>query len=154
MAIQLELEQQCKEKQEDDARFANVQSLFAEDEATVYRQIDNVLIRAQGFSFKSGGSEIESSNFSLLNKMSDAISQFPNAKLVVSGHTDSTGSAELNLTLSQERAETVANFLTQVGNIDASRITSNGFGKEKPVASNESVDGRAQNRRVEILIVN
>lgn len=154
LSAQLELEQQRKAKQEDDERFSSIQSLFAEEEATVYRQIDNVLIRAQGFSFKPGSSEIDSSNFTLLNKISDAIGRFPNAKLVVSGHTDSTGSAGLNLTLSEERARTVANFLIQVGDIEAIRVTSNGFGKEKPVASNESVDGRAQNRRVEILIVN
>jgi outer membrane protein OmpA-like peptidoglycan-associated protein len=146
--------QLAKEKREDNARFAGVQSLFNEQEATVYRQLDNVLIRAQGFSFKPGSSEIESSNFTLLNKIIDAISRFPNSKIVVSGHTDVTGSAELNLTLSKNRAQTVANFMTQVGNIDYKRIESTGFGKEKPVASNETVEGRAENRRVEILIIN
>jgi len=141
-------------KKADDARFTAVQSMFSEDEATVYRQRDNVLIRAQGFDFKSGGSEIESSNFVMLNKITEAIKRFPNSKIVVSGHTDSTGSAELNLELSRARAETVSNFITKVSEIDASRVTSNGFGKEKPVASNETAEGRAENRRVEILIVN
>ncbi|ASP47832.1 OmpA family protein [Cognaticolwellia beringensis] len=154
LSAQMELEQEQKAKREDNARFAGVQSLFNEEEAAVYRQLDNVLIRAQGFAFKPGGSEIESSNFPLLNKINDAISRFPNSKIVVSGHTDSTGSAELNLALSKNRAQTVANFMSQVGNIDVNRIESTGFGKEKPVASNETVEGRAQNRRVEILIIN
>lgn len=153
-AAQLELEKEQRAKREDDARFAGVQSLFTEDEATVYRQINNVLIRAQGFSFKPGSSEIESSNFVLLNKIIDAIARFPEAKLVISGHTDVTGSEELNLNLSKARAQTVANFITQVGKVSPERVQSNGYGKEKPVASNETAEGRAQNRRVEILIVN
>ena len=154
LSAKMALEKEQKEKREDNARFAGVQSLFNEEEAAVYRQLDNVLIRAQGFSFKPGSSEIESSNFTLLNKINDAISRFPNSKILVSGHTDSTGSAELNLALSKNRARTVADFMSQVGNIDVNRIQSNGFGKEKPVASNETVEGRAQNRRVEILIIN
>ncbi len=151
---QLELQKEQTAKREDIARFNGVQSLFNEDEATVYRQVNNVLIRAHGFSFKTGGSEIESTNFVLLNKIIDAVNRFPKANIVVSGHTDSTGSNDLNLQLSQDRAKTVANFMTQVGNIDTSRIQFKGYGKGKPVASNETAEGRAQNRRVEILIIN
>jgi outer membrane protein OmpA-like peptidoglycan-associated protein len=154
MEAQMLREQEIAAKKADDARFAAVQSLFTEDEATVYRQRDNVLIRAQGFAFKSGGSEIESSNFVMLNKITEAIKRFPDATVVVSGHTDSTGSAELNLELSKARAQVVANFITQVSEIDSNRVTSNGYGKDKPVASNETAEGRAENRRVEILIVN
>jgi outer membrane protein OmpA-like peptidoglycan-associated protein len=154
MQAQMERAAEQAAKKADDARFAAVQSMFTEEEATVYRQRDNVLIRAQGFAFKPGASEIESSNFVMLNKITDAIKRFPNANIVVSGHTDVTGSSELNLALSKARAEVVANFITQVSEIDKDRVTSTGYGKEKPVASNETPEGRAQNRRVEILIVN
>ncbi|MGJ8692401.1 MAG: OmpA family protein [Thalassotalea sp.] len=154
MQAKVQREKELALKKADDERFAAVQSMFTEKEATVYRQRDNVLIRAQGFSFKSGGSEIESSNFVMLNKITDAIKRFPNAAVVVSGHTDATGSAELNLALSKARAEVVANFITQVSDIASDRVTFNGFGKDKPVASNETPEGRAENRRVEILIVN
>jgi outer membrane protein OmpA-like peptidoglycan-associated protein len=154
MQAKMQREKEIAAKQADDERFADVQSMFTEQEASVYRQRDDVLIRAQGFSFKPGGSEIESSNFVMLNKITDAIKRFPNATVVVSGHTDSTGSSELNLELSKARAQVVANFITQVSDIEDSRVTSTGFGKEKPVASNETVEGRAENRRVEILIVN
>ncbi|MDN4504339.1 OmpA family protein [Alteromonadaceae bacterium BrNp21-10] len=150
----LALEQEQAQKRSDAARFAKVQSMFSENEATVYRQLDNVLIRAQGFAFKPGSSEIESSNFVLLNKIIDAIKRFPNARVVVSGHTDNTGSEELNLQLSIARANTVASFLVQVGLIPAELVEANGFGKDKPVASNETIPGRAENRRVEVLIVN
>jgi outer membrane protein OmpA-like peptidoglycan-associated protein len=154
LSARLELEKQQQENREDDDRFASVQSLFTEDEATVYRQINNVLIRAQGFSFKPGSSEIDSTNFAILNKIIAAIKQFPEAKIVVSGHTDTTGSADLNLELSTARAQTVTSFITQVGLISSDRLSFKGFGKEKPVATNETAEGRAQNRRVEILIVN
>ncbi|MBU2876045.1 OmpA family protein [Aliiglaciecola lipolytica] len=154
LSAQLQLENEQQAKREDSARFAGVQSLFNQEEATVYRQLDNVLIRAHGFSFKTGSSEIESSNFALLNKIIDAVRRFPASNILVTGHTDATGSAELNLDLSKNRAKTVADFMTKVGNIDDSRIESQGFGKEKPVASNETPEGRAQNRRVEILIIN
>lgn len=136
------------------AKFSLTQSLFKLNEAEVFRQSDNVLIRAHGFSFKSGNSEIDAENFTLLNKIIKAINQFPMSDVVVSGHTDNRGNDESNLSLSTQRAANVAQFLTQVGRIDKDRIRTVGYGKEKPVASNSSVQGRAANRRVEILIVN
>lgn len=136
------------------AKFNFVQTLYDNKEAEVYRQQDNVLIRAHGFAFNSGASEIDARNFALMNKIIESLSQFPDAKIVVSGHTDSTGNENLNQELSQQRAEKVAQFLTQVGKIPANRIQYVGYGKSRPVANNETPEGRAANRRVEILIVN
>ncbi len=136
------------------AKFNGIQSMFTQNEADVYRQVDNVLIRAHGFSFKSGNSEIDAANFGLLNKIIKAIGEFPDAQLVISGHTDNSGSDAINLRLSKERGKKVADFLIEVGHIDAGRIESNGYGKAKPVARNDTKEGRAANRRVEILIVN
>ncbi|MBA6292975.1 OmpA family protein [Colwellia sp. MB3u-70] len=150
----MEYEQAQAQKRADDERFSRVQSMYSPEEANVYRQLNNVLIRAQGFAFKSGSSEIESSNFILLNKIIEAIKNFPGANIMVSGHTDNLGSEELNMALSQARAQTVANFITQVGLISKDKVDSSGFGKNKPVASNETAEGRAENRRVEILIIN
>lgn len=131
-----------------------VQSLFAPSEANVYQQRQNVLISAHGFRFPTGGSEIGTENFALMNKIIQAVQIFPDSSLEISGHTDSTGSAEVNKTLSQRRADNVARFLVDVGGIPASRIMTTGYGKERPVASNEKPEGRAANRRVEILIRN
>lgn len=150
----MEFEREQAQKRADDERFSRVQSMYSPEEANVYRQLNNVLIRAQGFAFKSGSSEIESSNFVLLNKIIEAIKNFPGANIMVSGHTDNVGSEELNMALSQARAQTVANFITQVGLIPKDKVDSSGFGKNKPVASNETAEGRAENRRVEILIIN
>ncbi|WP_250657036.1 OmpA family protein [Alkalimarinus coralli] len=143
-----------RENEASASKFAFVQSLFEQNEAEVYRQTNDVLIRAHGFYFPSGKSEIESTNFALLNKITEAIKTFPDAKVVVSGHTDNVGSDDLNMSLSESRAEKVAKFLNQVGNIPMDRIQFKGYGKQKPVSSNETEEGRAANRRVEILIIN
>lgn len=149
---QAELER--KQQAEIKAKFTGVQRLFNKDEAEVYQQENNILIRAQGFNFNSGASEILSSNFPLLNKIIESIKLFPESSVQVSGHTDNRGSDELNQTLSQERAVKVAQFLTDIGGVNSSRISSEGYGKSRPVASNESAEGREANRRVEILIIN
>jgi len=131
-----------------------VEAMFTMSEANVYQQRKNVLISAHGLRFPPGGSELESENFVLLNKIIKAIDVFPNSAIRVSGHTDSTGGDAVNMKLSEERADKVARFLTEVGGIAGDRITVYGYGKTRPVASNETVDGRAANRRVEILIEN
>lgn len=137
-----------------EARFKAVQNLFNPDEAEVYRQGNNVLIRAYGFDFPSGQSEIQAGNFPLLNKITRAINQFPNSRVHVSGHTDDRGSDALNERLSSDRAEKVARFLVDLGNMPQQRVTSRGYGETRPLASNATPKGRTANRRVEILIVN
>lgn len=139
---------------EEQARFERVQSLFNETEANVYRQKNNVLISVHGFKFPVGSAEIRPDNFGLMNKIVQAIEEFKSARISVSGHTDSTGSADANKILSENRARNVAKFFVEVGGIDAKRIQAQGYGQEKPVASNQTAEGRALNRRVEILIMN
>ena len=140
--------------EEEQARFARIQALFNDNEASVFRQKNNVLISVHGFKFPVGSAEIRPENFALMNKIVKAINEFKSAKIVVSGHTDSTGSEDANKVLSENRAKNVAKFFVEVGGIDAKRIRASGFGQEKPVASNVTAEGRAQNRRVEILLVN
>ena len=147
-------EQELSLTAEQRAAIDKVQALFTPAEATVYQQKRNVLISAHGFRFPSGGSEIGTANFALMNKIIQAVQTFPNSYIEISGHTDSTGSDAINKKISQERADNVAKFLEEVGNIPASRIIATGYGEERPVASNETPEGRAANRRVEILINN
>ena len=136
------------------AKFEKVQAMFNDNEANVYRQRQNVLISAFGFQFPSGQSEIQTDNFPLMNKIIRAINIFPDARIEVIGHTDATGSDTINQTISEARAEKVGKFLTEVGEISPKRITTRGYGESRPVASNESPEGRAENRRVEIKIIN
>jgi len=74
----------------------------------------------------------------------------PDLKVSVDGHTDSIGSEAYNQKLSERRAKAVRDYMVAQG-VDASRITTRGFGKSKPVASNDTAEGRAENRRVEII---
>jgi outer membrane protein OmpA-like peptidoglycan-associated protein len=86
-----------------------------------------------------------------LAKMSGIVIAHPGLKLAVEGYTDSVGSDTFNLTLSQNRADTVRAYLVNQG-LDPSTITATGYGKSNPVASNNTAEGRQQNRRVEIII--
>ncbi|MCU7921082.1 MAG: OmpA family protein [Candidatus Thiodiazotropha sp. (ex Dulcina madagascariensis)] len=152
--LQSRLEAVERENREAQARFDKIQDLFSADEANVYRQGHNVLLELRAFNFPSGGSDIQAENFALLDKIVTAVKSFPNPNVVVSGHTDSVGGAEVNQTLSQQRAETVASFLEKVGGVDKTRLTAIGYGESRPVANNETELGRKSNRRIEVLIIN
>jgi outer membrane protein OmpA-like peptidoglycan-associated protein len=87
-----------------------------------------------------------------LDRLVEFLRQHPDQQVVIEGHTDSTGSADYNLGLSERRADSVARFLEREG-IERSRIQARGYGLERPIASNATVAGRQQNRRVEIVLV-
>lgn len=86
-----------------------------------------------------------------ISAVANNLLQYPNSTIVVTGHTDSTGTAAHNQDLSQRRAQSVANVLTANG-VPAYRISTVGRASTQPIASNVTVEGRAQNRRVEITI--
>ena len=88
---------------------------------------------------------------SALNTAAQTLVQYPDTTLTINGHTDNTGSDAVNNPLSQHRAQAVAYYL-QTRGVAASRLTVYGYGSHMPVASNATTEGRAQNRRVEILI--
>ncbi|MCU0830767.1 MAG: OmpA family protein [Rhizobiaceae bacterium] len=87
-----------------------------------------------------------------LNSVALVMRKYNQTLLDVKGHTDSTGSDAYNLDLSIRRALSVANYLSQVGQIDGRRFAVAGFGESQPIASNDTEQGRAANRRVEIQI--
>jgi outer membrane protein OmpA-like peptidoglycan-associated protein len=86
-----------------------------------------------------------------LAKVAGIVSGHPGLRLDVEGHTDSVGSDSYNQTLSEQRGESVRGYLTQQG-MPAGSVTSKGFGKTQPAASNDTAKGRQENRRVEIVI--
>ena len=86
-----------------------------------------------------------------LAKISGIVLAYPTLKLEVEGHTDSVGTDQLNMLLSENRANSVRDFLVNQG-IVTSSITSRGFGKSQPVATNDTSAGRQQNRRVELVV--
>ncbi|MGI9293031.1 MAG: OmpA family protein, partial [Pseudomonadales bacterium] len=105
-----------------------------------------------GLSFDSGKSVIAPAGFSVLSKVREAIQVFPDSDLSVEGHTDSFGGDEFNLKLSQLRAESVRSYLLANMSLDPATITATGFGESKPIANNESKEGRVKNRRIDLVI--
>ncbi|QAA82324.1 OmpA family protein [Aequorivita sp. H23M31] len=101
--------------------------------------------------FDLGKSTIRPESYAVLQKIVDVMKEYPNAKFEVEGHTDSSGSLKLNERLSKERAAAVKDYLVTIG-MDASRLTSEGYGPSRPIASNKTAAGRQQNRRVEISL--
>lgn len=101
--------------------------------------------------FETGGSQLKAGASTRLNQIAEQLRANPDLSVTVLGHTDSTGSADTNRMLSQERAEAVRQFLASAG-IDPRRITAQGMGESLPVASNDTAAGRQQNRRVEIQL--
>lgn len=134
------------------ARIARVETMFGIQEANVVRQGDSVILRLIGLNFASGSSTLGSEQQALLAKVRDAIAEFPESTLVIEGHTDSFGSDTANQQLSQERAESVMQYLIRNASIAPTRATALGYGESRPVASNETADGRRRNRRIDIVI--
>lgn len=134
------------------ANFTQVETTFQPDEARVSRTGDDITISLLGISFPVGKSTIDASNEALMAKVRDSLALFPVTSIVVEGHTDSQGSDSANLILSQDRADAVKQYLVANFGIDQEKITSIGYGETRPVASNDTADGRARNRRIDLVV--
>jgi outer membrane protein OmpA-like peptidoglycan-associated protein len=134
-------------------RIEAVRSLFKPNEADVLLQGDEIIVRLYGFSFDPGTAYVDAKNFSLLNHILSAVNKFPEAEIIVSGHTDSMGSNQKNMMLSIERAENVAEYLRTTAGLDSQKVDYKGYGETQPVASNDTSEGRAKNRRIEVRIL-
>jgi OmpA-OmpF porin, OOP family len=104
-----------------------------------------------GIHFDTDSDRLKPESAAVLKAVANGLDKNPNLKLEIDGYTDSTGDAAHNADLSKRRAEAVKTVLVSQYGVDAARLTSNGFGAEKPMASNDTPDGRAQNRRVEFV---
>lgn len=120
-------------------------------EALVRLTTDRIIITEQ-INFELNSAIITGSiSFQILDAVANILRMYPTIMIRVEGHTDSQGSNSYNLQLSQDRADSVRNYLVQVG-VEPSRITAVGFGEETPLAENTTASGRAANRRVEFHI--
>ena len=142
--------QQERQRREDQIKA--VANIFEPAEARVLREGDNLRIRLVGLTFQSGKAIILPQHFSLLTKLQRAIREFPNANVVIEGHTDAIGNDDVNQRLSTERANAVQQYLIANMGLTAERIQAVGYGESTPIANNESEDGRAQNRRIDAVI--
>ena len=134
------------------AQFEQVEKMFSRDEARVFREGDKVIVRLVGLTFDSGKAEIKQDDFDLLGKVEKAIDVFPRSELVIEGHTDSYGGDASNQRLSQQRAESVQQYMINAMRIPSYRLIATGYGETNPVANNETASGRARNRRIDIII--
>lgn len=108
-----------------------------------------IILRGVNFAFDSD--RISEEAKPILDQAASTLKEAGDVNVSIEGHTDSVGSEEYNLGLSRRRAASVSNYLEQSG-IDSSRLQTSGFGESQPVASNETAEGRAQNRRVELRV--
>ncbi len=106
----------------------------------------------KGVNFATGSSKIKKSSYDVLVKVKEVLLKYPNYVLLVNGHTDNKGDFDKNMELSKSRANAVMDYLTSHG-INSDHVSAHGYGSTKPLASNDSKDGRAKNRRVEFRIV-
>ncbi len=105
-----------------------------------------------GLTFASGSSDIEPEHGELLEKVSRAAGVFPRSQLIIEGHTDSYGNDDTNMSLSRSRAEAVSEYLSAELDIEPFRISAVGYGETRPIANNETPQGRARNRRIDVRI--
>ena len=120
--------------------------------ATVQEEQRGIVITLSGaVLFRSGASDLLPIALQKLDQVAQTLNDHPNRTIVVEGHTDSRGSRSMNERLSQQRAESVRTHLISRG-VDANRIRAVGLGPSRPVADNNTAEGRANNRRVEIIV--
>ena len=113
--------------------------------------VQKVTATAENIEFKTGSAVLTEESKVLLDEVANLLNNIAWVKLDIAGHTDNVGNAEKNKTLSQNRADTVKDYLIEKG-LDAAKISSVGYGPERPIASNNTEAGRQRNRRVEFAI--
>jgi OOP family OmpA-OmpF porin len=147
MAARAEAERAARAKAAADQLMRELSDLKAKQtERGIVLTIGDVL-------FATGKADLSSDALRSVDKLADFLQKYPNRNVLIEGHTDSVGSDEYNLGLSQRRADSVKETLTSKG-IGEERIATKGYGKKYPVASNETAAGKQQNRRVEVIILN
>ena len=105
-----------------------------------------------GILFDVNKATLKPASITNLQKLATILNKYPDTNILIEGHTDNTGSDEYNLDLSQKRAQSVSNYLASL-NVDPTRFTIMGYGESQPIATNETAEGRAQNRRVDLAIM-
>jgi OOP family OmpA-OmpF porin len=133
-------------------QFSTIEKLFSRDEARISREGNTLILRLVGLTFGSGKADIKPEARPLLEKVYQASDVFPRSQIVIEGHTDSYGSDDTNLALSRRRAQAVKDYLSSQFGVAAFRISAVGYGETRPIANNETAQGRARNRRIDVRI--
>lgn len=113
----------------------------------------NILSEAlEGVKFKTDSDELLIESLPKLDAVAEVMKHHPEIKLIIDGYTDNTGASEYNHSLSLKRANAAKNRLVIVDGVAADRITTHGYGEERPIATNDTPEGRATNRRIEFNV--
>lgn len=121
--------------------------------ATVERVGEGIKITFNsGLLFDVNKANLRDASKAELAKLAQILNKYPDTNILVEGHTDNTGSEEYNLELSRQRAQSVENYLASL-NVNPTRFTIMGYGESQPIATNETAEGRQQNRRVDLAIM-
>ncbi len=133
-------------------QFVQVQNLFSKEQAEVYKQGHDLVIRLKAIRFPVGQAFITPDNYELLGTVRSAVHTFGEPDVVIEGHTDSTGSAAANEQLSQQRANAVREYFVANDAIRPEKVIAIGYGAERPLSKNDTQAGRAINRRIDVII--
>jgi OmpA-OmpF porin, OOP family len=129
----------------------SVKPATAPVDATVCQQLFSDLLGKGNIRFESGRAVIDPDSTGLLDRLIETAMRCPAAAIEISGHTDGDGEDAFNQALSEKRAQAVADYLVKAG-LPADRFTAVGYGSTQPIASNDTDEGKAQNRRIEFLV--
>lgn len=137
-------------KYEADARAKELTSEF--ESAMIEDDPSAINIRLTNVFFNTGSAELREDSKYELNNIADILKQYGDISIGISGHTDNTGDADANMLLSEARANSVVNYLTSAG-VSANRLAAAGYGQTRPADTNDTVEGRQNNRRIEMNII-
>lgn len=154
-SVQSAADQQRVELERQQSLLSRAQSLRSQlkpNEAEVFTEDGKLTVRLKGLQFPSSQSNLGPKNQALLKKVEGALAGVTASRVIIEGHTDNVGSAEANRLLSEKRAKSVENFLVSQGTLSADKVEAVGMGFEEPVGNNDTAAGRAQNRRIDLVI--
>ena len=137
---------------EAESMLTEIEDLFSPAEAELLElERKGLVIRLIGLEFESGSADLPLEN-SVVQKLPQVIDAFPDRRMTIEGHTDSSGASDWNLQLSQARADSLKEFLINGLGYPERLVRSIGYGETKPIASNDDRQGQARNRRIDIII--
>ena len=129
----------------------SVKPAAAPVDATVCQQLFSDLLGKGRIGFESGCATIDPDSAGLLDRLIETALRCPTANIEIAGHTDADGEDAFNQTLSEKRAQAVTDYLVRAG-LPANRFTAMGYGSTQPVATNDTDEGKAQNRRIDFVV--
>jgi OmpA-OmpF porin, OOP family len=129
----------------------SVKPASAPVDATVCQQLFSDLLGKAKIRFESGRATIDPDSAGLLDRLIETALRCPTANIEIAGHTDTDGEDAFNRTLSEKRAQAVTDYIVKAG-LPATRFTAVGYGSTQPIVSNDTDEGKAQNRRIEFLV--